>query len=378
MAKGKGMNPLLVVGLVALLVIAANYYGAFNPQNWNYPAQNPANPAIPVTTVTAPAPAPSGGTFNGPATWTVTSRNGDTKGALDLTPAVFWIQHNDGSYAGTPVQATGTAVYIPPTDNGRMILVVRYLTTTVGFVDPAKTKAQNPLYMKEAMYLKDVDTNGQMDQCYPLDVSWVSIIAGQTVATIIIDLISWPADVAVNILSVSQPTGMSVAGDYHATGYISAIAEGTQWQVQIIRLTANATAPTMGTIFAAGTTTVKAFTLKGTGAQTNTIYGGQWKPGGEGGAFAFASSSYDSANQRWDIFKASSSTGAVDVSQVNYGMGFVNERQSGTTWLQFDVWIHTTGDITAAQTHQLTVSITFTNPAGAQTTATLTQVYTGA
>lgn len=388
MASNKGA--IYAVGFLVAIVVIAGYAGAFNPQTW---ARFWAAPSTGTPSPTDPCAAYPGtvwdpaslscksssvqSVYTGPATWTVTSRDGDSKAALALTNAVYWLMKPDGTYAGTPVQATGTSITIEPSYNGKLTLVIKYMTSTVGFVDAAKTVAQNPSYMKSPMYLKDVDTNGQVDQLYDLDVSWVSIKAGQTAAIINIDLISWNADTAVTITNISSPTGMNAAGDYHATGYIAAITETYQWNVQIIKLTSNATAGSFGTKFSAGTSTVKSFKLQGTGAQTNTKYGGIWTPSGSGGDFAFSNPSYDTANTYWEIFKAHSTGGAVDVSQVNYGMGFVNERQSGTTWLQFDVWIHTTGDLTASTAYYLTVSVTCTNPAGTQTTATLQQTYTG-
>jgi len=313
------------------------------------------------------------GVYNGPATWTVTSRDGDTKAAITLTNVVYWLMKPDGTYAGTPVQATATTISIEPSYNGKLTLVIKYMDSTVGFVDAAKTVAQNPSYMKSAMYLKDVDTNGQLDQCYDLDIGWVSIKAGQTAAVIIIDLIAWNADTSATISSVSVPTGMHTAGDYHATGYISTITETYMWTVQKINLKSNTTASTkFGVKFAAGTTYIVAFKMQGIGAQTHAQYGQNWLKQD------FYSPNYDAAQDEWAVYRAHNPvTGAVDVSQVNYGMPFVNERQSGTTWLMYDIWVHTTGDIAASATEILEVEIWCTDPAGSQTEATTNLTFTG-
>lgn len=370
MAKKFPWIPVVLIVLVGLFL----YY---NPQYLNMGATNP---------IVQPTQCPIGShlsngvcvqdvapsqIYNGPVSFNVTSRDGDTKASLALTNAVFWIMHVDGAYAGTATQATASTIPELAADSGQMILVVRYLTSVVGFVDPDKTVKQNKDFMKAPMYLKDVDTNGQLDQCYPLDLSQLKLVAGQTIPVVIINLIAWGTDTTVVITNISSPINMNVAGDYHATGYIAGITETQQWQVQRITLACNATAGSFGTLFAAGSSSVKAFKLQGLGAQTSTVYGRQWVPSD------FVNPNYDSAQYLWDIYKAHSPSGAVDIAQVNYGMPFVNERQSGTTWLQFDVWIHTTGDMVATNWYYLNITITCTDPAGLLATAQLGQTYTG-
>ncbi len=370
-----------VILIVALLFLGV-YYQVIPVTIPGMPVYNPQAPAgcpsgysmqngLCVATTSSYTP-PASGPFSGSVTVTVTSIDGDTKAALALTNAVFqlWNSAPTMSFEGTCTQATGATHTVAPSNNGQMYLVIKYMTTTVGFVDPAKTIAQNPTFMKSPMFLKDVDTNGQLDQVYPLDFSGLKEAGSTGLALAPISLISWNGDYTVTPTNISSPTGMATAGDYHATGYIAAFTSTYQLQVQIIRLTCNTTAASIGLKFAAGTSTVKSFTLMGVGPQTGTTYGRVWIPSD------FANPSYDAAQAQWDIYKASSSTvhdskGAVDVSQVNYGMPIVNERQTGTTWLMYDIWIHTTADITATNQHYVTLSITNTNPAGTQTTNTL-------
>jgi hypothetical protein len=381
MAKGNGA--IYGVALLVVMVVIAAYAGAFNPANWPSYTQNPTtanNPcaAYPgtswdqVTGSCKSSSTPVSGVYHGSVSFIIGTIDGDAKTALTLTAGLYWLMHADNSFAGSaPVIVAATTIPMSPTDNGQMVLVFRYLTCTVGFIDADKSVKNNPSYMKSQMYLKDWDNNGQLDQTYPLDLSSIQLIAGQSLPVISINMIAWTAQTnAVVITNISSPTGMNTAGDYHATGYVNTWTQTDLLKVQRINLAANATVG-LGALFAAGSSYIVAFKLAGTGAQTQTVYGRQWLKQD------FANPSYDTAQALWDVFKAHSSTGAVDISQTNYGMDYVYERQSGTTWCQYDIWIHTTGDMVAASTYYLTINVVCTNPAGTQWTETLPVTLTG-
>lgn len=386
MAKGNGA--IYGVGFLIVMVIVAAYAGAFNPATWAKYGSSPSTPgttnpcaAYPGTTwdqatgsCKTSAPSNPYTPYHGSISFTIGTIDGDAKTALTLTAGLYWLMHADNSFAGSaPVIVAATTIPMSPTDNGHMILVFRYLTCTVGFIDADKSWKNNPSYMKSAMYLKDWDGNGQLDQTYDLDLTSLQLVAGQSVPVVSINMIAWNADTSVTITSVSVPTGMNTAGDYHATGYIAGITETSMWTLQKINLKSNTTASTkFGVKFAAGTTYIVAFTLKGIGAQTQAQYGQRWLKS------EFYDSNYDAAQDEWAVYRAHNPvTGAVDVSQVNYGMPFVNERQSGTTWLLYDIWVHTTSDIVASATEVLEVELWCTNPAGTQTEATTNLTFTG-
>ena len=325
--------------------------------------------------------------YSGPVDWTVTSKDGDSKAALALTNAVFYAYHRDGaSYAGSATQGTSTAIRLDTTDEGQMVLCVLYKTSTVGFVDPKGTIAWNPTYLKTSWYLKDVDTDGKLDQCYGVDMRgdvnfWITEGMGppQQNPDLIIDLTAWNSDATVTITNISAPTGMNTPGDYHHTGYIAAIT--STYMMNVVRIylnvvqsgtgAVNSTSGGLWSLLQAGSTYLMGFTLRGSGGQGGT-YGDSWL------ANKFTSG-YDTGSQTYEIFKAHDPNDAtkVDITQPNYGMGFVQERLSATTWLGFDVWIKTSADLTASSKYYAYLFVVATNPAGTTTSNTLTLTWTG-
>lgn len=321
--------------------------------------------------------------FHGTLSLTVTSIDGDTNAALALTNAVFDLYDSAMVEEKVCTQATSVDHTIGASDKGKMNLIIEYKTNTVGFVDPEKTIAKNKDYMAPgSMYLKDVNNDGQLDQVYPVDFGWLSEAGSTGKATASLSLVAWNSDSAVTLTADTggSPTGMHTAGDYHATGYVAAITSTYMWQVQRIWISSNSSG--MGALFTAGTSYLVKFSLTGTGPQTDTDYGGAWL------RQDFYNPNYDSAQYVWDIYRAHNGNGwnkdslttATDISQVNYGMSFVNERMSPTTWLSFDIWIHTTGDMTSGSVYDgtdFTLNIRCTNPAGTQHSDTLAYTLTG-
>ncbi len=323
--------------------------------------------------------------FHGTLTLTVTSIDGDTNVALALTNAVFDLYDSQMVEEKICTQATGVDHTIGISDKGKMNLVVEYKTNSVGYVDPAKTIAKNKDYMLPgSMYLKDVNNDGQLDQVYPVDFSWLSEAGSTGKATASLSLIAWNQDNAVTLTANTggSPTGMHTAGDYFATGYVAAISSTYEWLVTRIWISSNSTSSGMGSLFVAGTTYIVKFTLTGIGAQTQTVYGGAWT------RQDFYNPNFDAANIIWDIYRSHNGNGwnhdapssATDISQVNYGMPFVQERMSPTTWLSFSIWIHTTGDMTSGSLYDGTdfvLHITNVNAAGTTHTDTLAYTLTG-
>jgi len=162
---------------------------------------------------------------------------------------------------------------------------------------------------------------------------------------------------------------MHTAGDYHAQGYVAAIT--STYLINVVRIDVdvlqtahgamNVTAAGLWSLLQAGTTYFVGFTLKGTAGQGG-VYGRTWTAG----EFYQA---YSAGTQELEIFHAydPNDPTKVDITQPNYGMIFIQERLSATTWLQFDIWIHTSGDMPAANTYYIHLNIGATNPVGTVT-----------
>ena len=372
--------------VVVFLLFCGWYYGAFAQWGYPGPSQPGPTPGTPDCSVygsgytwngqvcvppAAPPVAPS--VYYGTVNYKVTFIDGDSKAAITMTNAILWVMHADGSFEGA-VTDGDEDVDMAQTDAGQMQLVLKYMTCTVGFVDPPRTRAQNPSYMKQKTFLKDVDNNGQFDQVYPLDLSHITIGAGQTKPTVKMQLITWNDDeTGLDFVEITAPTGMTVAGDYHATGYLTGITETYAITIARVYFKSNTTASTkFGDEFAAGTVVLKALRLSGTGAQTGTVHGKQWLKQD------FVNPTYDAAQDLWDVYKATGPDGKVDSSQVNYGMLVVYEKMSGASWFTYDIWLWTSsGAMTASATYLGFLEMVTTNPAGTQVTTEESITFTG-
>ena len=326
--------------------------------------QAPVIPGVP-TTPTVPA----GQVYTGPISLTVTDYWAHDSSSLALTNAVIPVYHKDLVTIAHAGLTLGTAAVLTQLggDNGILYIVVEDKTQTVGYVDPALT-VQRSGGLIPAYTLKDIDSNGQMDLVFTLDISGLApLTAGETSKPVNIALYSWKAQTNSGALvSISSPTGMNTAGDYHATGYYGTWS-GEGWQLRLVKaqIAPKNTTGDVDDKFEAGTLQLKAFTFRGMGS-SGVVYGAKWE-----------GVNYDAAQDIYLWYQANWS-GSTDVTQVNYGMPFKYERQSGASWLQFDISIHTSsGTLTASSKYYITITLTFAAPDASTFTETLDVTLTG-
>lgn len=305
--------------------------------------------------------------YSGTVSFLISAFWAQDQSALTLTSAGLKLYHADASFSGTATQGTATDINENPTDQGVMYFVYQDLTGTVGWVDPAATVKNNPAYITGYDVATDYNKDGINDIRFALNLKALTIAAGQTKPTVTINLVAWKDSTADTVTNISSPTGMTTAGDYHATGYMSMSGEGYEMKVSRIIIwvshtnAANTTAGSLSTKFLAGTAYIPQFRFSGVGAQTSTTYGQTWT--GLTGA-------YDSSNTRIVVFTANSG-GVTDLTQTEWGAPYIYERASGSSWLTYDIWIHTaSGALTASSVYYLYLEVIHTTPAGTQSSAT--------
>jgi len=248
-----------------------------------------------------------------------------------------------------------------------MYFVFQDLTQTTGWVDPAATVTNNPAYITGYDLDTDYNKDGINDIRFALNLKSLTIQAGQVKPTVTINLVSWKDSTSDTVTNISSPTGMTTAGDYHATGYMAMSGEGYEMKVNRIIIwvshtnAANTTASSLSTKFLAGTVYIPEFRFSGTGAQTGTVYGQTWKG---------LTGKYDSSNTRTVVWTANRN-GVEDLTQTEWGAPYVYERASGSSWLTYDIWVHTaSGALTASSLYYLYLEVIHTTPAGTQSSST--------
>jgi len=387
MAQGKTFgipNWLLIIGIVlaAYFTNFGNFATMVNPylQNWQTPSA-PISPQCPAgqhydgtqkLCVLDQAVAP----YSGPIALTVSGIWGYDSSALALTSSQYKAYDSKMNFLKTMTDASAGTIVVADSDSGVLYLVIEDLTQTVGFVDPDLTKAGSSGYVS-SWDLKDVDQNGQQDYVFKLNVASLSVKAGQTAATLNINLYAWKVMTNAGSLSnISSPTGMTTAGDYHNTGYYGSwTGEGYELRMTKMQLystnasgttNSSSNAGSTGILFNAGTVQVKQITFKGTGSQTGTTYGQ-----------VFGGVPWDNSNSYFQLYQANRN-GVTDVTQTNFAMPFIYERQSGATWLQFDIWIHTSSSaMTSGAKYYVTLTLTFQKTDASTFTEVLTMTWTG-
>jgi len=373
-------NSHIAVVVIVLLLVQFGYPGGISGAISHFTTPAAVIPAPPSGGNTTPTP---GTPYTGPISLAVNTLWAYDESANAISSARVTVYHHDWTYVtnmtiASGVGTAGTIVQSSP-DQGVLYIVVRYLTSTTYFVDRDLTVAKNPVGSTSsgitAWTLKDVDNNGQDDLIFTLDVSRLPAIqAGQTTQPVNINIYSWKAmSSGGSLTAISSPTGMTTAGDYHATGYYASwTGEGYQ-----LRLLKAVVAPTNTTSaasslyddFAAGTASIKGYTFRGMGTDTlgNSVTMGN----------AWTAVNYDASQNQYLWYQASWN-GKVDVTQVSYGMPIIYYRQAGASWLQFDIWIHVgSGVLVASSIYDITTTLTFTNPAGTTFTEAITTVLTG-
>jgi len=287
---------------------------------------------------------------------------------LALTNAVLVLYHHDlSTYAtsGTTTIGAGDVGQMAG-DNGIFYLAVKYMTQTIGWVDPVATMNANKPFLTGYM-LRDIDNNGQTDLIFTVDVSsFPGLVAGQTSQLVALTMESWKYQTSATpaFTAISSPTAMTTAGTYHTTGYISGwTGEGYDLDLQRIvigasnsgstSVTANST---INALFVAGTLQLKSLRLSGIGPSGKT-YGTTW-----------GAPNYDASNEEYWLYTASGVSNGVsstDVTQVNFGTQYVYERQAGASWLTYDItWQSSSAALTGSSKYYAIIYATCGIPSG--------------
>ena len=373
--------PTWLVGIIVIAVIVqVAYPGGLSGAYTDVRNYQQAAPVAPVAPVTSQLAQPGTTAYSGPISLKVTSTWIYDDSALALTNAHLNTYDSNMNFLATMTEATAGTIVISPADNGVMYLVIEDLTQTVGYVDPDYTISKSSGYIT-SWSLKDVDNNGQKDIVFKLNVASLSIKAGQTAATLNILNYAWKAMTnAGSLTNISSPTGMTTAGDYHNTFYYDTWT-GEGYELRLVKVqiySTNASGVTnsssnsgsIGALFNAGTVQLKSLIFRGTSASSSVIptkvYGQE-----------FGGTSWDNSNSYFQLWQATYQ-GVTDVTQTNYGMPFVYDRQAGASFLQGDLWLHTSSSaMTSGSKYYLTITLTFQSPAAATFTETLTLTLTG-
>lgn len=298
--------------------------------------------------------------------------------ALTLTNAKYALYHADMTLEASPSDTSTTAsVNEYAADNGVMYLAVLDLTQTVGFVDPALTQKYNAQYIKSYTVVTDPDsdTSKTADIVFTLDLTSLGNTANAA-PTVVLKIFAWTSDTGWSFTAGSgtagSPTGMTAAGTYDATGFIT--FTGVHYEAKVVRINvwlsgtaaANTTASSLSTVALAGKFAITSFAIQGSGvyndpAQTTYNEGKYW-----GGL----SSLYDSANTRYVVYIAaapgSTTLPSPDQSQAEWGLPLIyySSNQSPSA-IGYDVKMTTlTGGLTSGKVYYVYIDATTTNPAG--------------
>jgi hypothetical protein len=244
-----------------------------------------------------------------------------------------------GSETITSHVPVATTLTVAPADQAIIYMSVLYSATAQTYiVDPALTVASNTNWIKGYSTNTDLDHNGQYEILFKLDLSSIVYNIGQT-PTVQINLYDWKVDTA-TVTSLSNPTfSVAAGGDMDITGYML-YAGGAGYVLPVAQInawishtnSANTTASSLSTLIAASSFWLVSLKVQGVGAQTNTVYGQTW-----------TAPTYDPSNTRYVFYQATNSHdggSAVDVHQPTWATLFVYERNSGATWLQWDIKAH--------------------------------------
>lgn len=272
--------------------------------------------------------------------WAYTPSTAANEGTNDPTYSFY---HADKTLIGTETITShvpvATTLTVSAADNGIVYMAVFNSASAQTYVtDPSLTASNNPNWITGWQANTDLDTNGQYELLFKMSLASIQYNVGQT-PQVQLNVYKWKVDTA-TVTSLSNPTfSVAAGGDLDITGYLL-FAGGAGYVLPVAQINvwisgsaaANTTASSLSTKITASAFYLTSVKVQGTGAQTGRTYGQTFAPG-----------TYDPSNTRYVVFQATDSHDGgtiVDVHQPNWAMPFVYERNSGATWLQWDMKFH--------------------------------------